>query len=300
MNKLVLIILLVFIWQNAVICQNIEDEFPDLKGSYLGQEPPNLKPEIFASGIVSTDYVNHSTVNISPDGNEIYWAMAPLDDPSRIYFSKVINGIWTKPEITSFTLSEDGDCPILSNDGKKLYFNTNRQISANSSRRERIWFVEREGTNWSIPVPLGPEINADHLHWQISVDKNENIFFGSERNGSKGRDDIFKAEYINGSYENPASLSSEINSADHESTPYISPDGGYLIFYRDGLWISFKLENGLWTNAVSMGNDFKNAVCPYVSPDGKYLFFLEMGMGYNDIYWVSTKVIDELREKVLK
>ena len=56
------------------------------------------------------------------------------------------------------------------------------------------------------------------------------------------------------------------------------------------------MENGLWTKAVSMGNDFKNAVCPYVSPDGKYLFFLEMGMGHNDIYWVSTKVIDELRE----
>jgi hypothetical protein len=30
-------------------------------------------------------------------------------------------------------------------------------------------------------------------------------------------------------------------------------------------------------------------------PDGKYLFFLKMGMGYNDIYWVSANLIEKLR-----
>ena len=69
--------------------------FPDwkeLQGPYLGQKPPGMIPEIFAPGIVSTDFYNHSSVTMSPDGNEIYWAMGPLDHPLRIYFSK-----WTTP-----------------------------------------------------------------------------------------------------------------------------------------------------------------------------------------------------------
>ena len=30
-------------------------EFPVLKGPYLGQKPPGMKPEIFAQGIITTD-----------------------------------------------------------------------------------------------------------------------------------------------------------------------------------------------------------------------------------------------------
>lgn len=299
-EKTLLVILILLGQTRSLSCQiNIKD-FPILKGPYLGQEPPDLKPKIFAQGIVSTEYYNHSTICISSNGNEIFWAMAPLDTPSRIYFSKIENGVWTKPEIISFTKSEDGDCPVLSPDGGKLYFNSNRPTSYNSSRRERIWCVERIQGAWGIPFPLGSEINADHLHWQISVDRNGNLYFGSERAGSKGMDDVFIAEYINKVYKKPFSLSSEINSENHEGTPYVSPDGAYLIFCRDGLQISFKQKNGLWSKSVSIGDNFKNAICPYVSPDGKYIFFLEMGMGYNDVYWASAKIIEELRDKVLK
>ncbi len=300
MKKIVLIATLIILVDNLVICQTNKEDFPVLKGPYLGQEPPNLKPKIFAPGIVSTDYVNHSTICITPDGNEIFWAMAPLDKPSRIYFSKLINGVWTKPEIISFTKSEDGDCPVLSPNGKKLYFNSNRPISANSSRREGIWCVERLEGVWGIPIPLGSEINLGHLHWQISIDKNGSLFFGSERSGSKGKDDIFIAEYVDGIFKEPVSLGIEINSVNHESTPFISPDGGYLIFSRNGLWISFKQKNGLWTESEYMGDNFKNGICPYVSPDKKYIFFLGMGMGYNDVYWASSKIIEELRNKILR
>ena len=141
------------------------------------------------------------------------------------------------------------------------------------------------------------EINNEHLHWQVSVDKHSNIYFGSERNGSKGRDDIFVAEYQEGSYNAPVSMAKEINSPEHESTPFISPDGDYIIFGRDGLWISFKDEFNQWSKATFMGEAL-SGICPYVSPDGKYLFFLRMGMGYNDIYWVSGNILNELKRNI--
>ena len=44
--------------------------FPILKGPYLGQEPPGLKPEIFAPGIISTKKFKEFSGTFSPDGKE--------------------------------------------------------------------------------------------------------------------------------------------------------------------------------------------------------------------------------------
>jgi len=265
-------------------------------GPYLGQEPPGDIPQIFAPEIVSTSMYNHSSISISPDGNEIYWAMSPIDTPRRIYFTKRINNSWSEPKIIHFTQSEDGDCPVLSNDGMKMYFNSNRPINNGGTRRERIWCVDRVDGMWGSPYPLGMEINGQHLHWQVTVDMFGNIYFGSEREGSKGRDDIFYSEYSNGTYKTPVSIGTGINSGEHESTPFIDPNGEYLIVARNGLWISFRQNDEHWSEAVPMGV-LLDGICPYVSPDGKFIFFLKMGMGYNDIYWVSANVIEKLKRK---
>ncbi|MBU1115353.1 MAG: hypothetical protein KKE09_09480 [Bacteroidetes bacterium] len=275
-------------------------EFPILTGSYLGQKPPGTTPEIFAPGIVSTEMYNHCSVSISPDGAEIYWAMSPLDAARQIYYSKIINGVWIQPEIISFTRLEDGDCPVLSPDGGKMYFNSNRTISQGGKRRERIWCVERNSKGWGEPHCLSAELNNEHLHWQVSVDSKANLYFGSERDGTNGKDDVFISEFINGKYSKAYSLGTEINSEAHESTPYIAPDGSYLIFSRGGLHIIYKQKDKYWTKSKSLGANFEKAICPYVSPDGKYIFFLKMGKGYNDIYWVSAKIIEELKPKELK
>ena len=271
-------------------------EFSKLSGKYLGQNPPGVKPEIFAPGIVSTDMYNHSSISISPDGKEIYWAMGLLDSPRHIYCSRLVNGFWSNPEIVSFTETEDGDCPILYHDGNRMLFNSNRPIKGTNTRRELIWCVEKVNGEWGEPYPVSKEVNAGHLHWQVSVDMDGNIYFGSERQGTKGRDDIFISEYIDGTYKEAVSLDGGINSKDHESTPFVSPDGTYLIFLRDGLQVSFKDENGKWSESVPLGKAYDGS-CPYVSPDGKYLFFLRMGMGFNDVYWVSAKVINDLKLK---
>jgi hypothetical protein len=297
MNKLLVVLFVILAQCTLTFCQASQNNFPVLKGPYLGQKPPGIKPEIFAPGIVTTDFYNHCTVCISSDGSEIYWAMSPTDAPRRIYSSKMVNSVWTRPEIIFFTQTEDGDCPVLSPDGKKMFFNSNRPITQGGTRRERIWCVERTPKGWGNPFCLSQEINNEHLHWQISVDSKENIYFGSERAGSKGKDDIFIAELINGKYIKPYSMGTEINSEVHEGCPYIASDGNYLIFGRNGLHISYKQKNGSWTKAKSMGDNYRNAICPYVSPDGKYIFYLGMNMQSTDVFWASAKIIDELRPK---
>ena len=55
------------------------DNFPVLKGPYLGQKPPGMEPEIFAPGIISTEKSEINSV-FSPDGNEFYFSRW---DPSK-------------------------------------------------------------------------------------------------------------------------------------------------------------------------------------------------------------------------
>jgi hypothetical protein len=49
----------------------VAPSFSDLSGPYLGQQPPGLEPVPFAERLIA---FTHSSLSISPDGTEIYWA----------------------------------------------------------------------------------------------------------------------------------------------------------------------------------------------------------------------------------
>jgi Tol biopolymer transport system component len=64
------------------------------------------------------------------------------------------------------------------------------------------------------------------------------------------------------------------------------------------LYISFRTEDGGWTESVNMGITVNSAgqdLCPKVTPDGKYLFLLSSRNGHNNIYWMDAGIIDKLR-----
>ena len=42
-------------------------------------------------------------------------------------------------------------------------------------------------------------------------------------------------------------------------------------------------------------NSLHNETSPVVTPDGRYLFFLRVSGDVNDVFWVTTEVITELR-----
>jgi Tol biopolymer transport system component len=90
---------------------------------------------------------------------------------------------------------------------------------------------------------------------------------------------------------------------------FIAPDESYLIFssadrkYGLGnadLYICYKKSNGKWTTPMNLGskiNSPSEEFCPMISKDGKYLFFLSFRSGKSYPYWVSAKIIEELRPK---
>ena len=114
------------------------------------------------------------------------------------------------------------------------------------------------------------------------------------------------SEFNQGIYQNPVNLGPKLNTEYHEWDTYTAPDEGYMIFCStkpgglgdDDLYVTFKVADGSWTEAVHMGkeiNSNKSENRPYVTSDGKYFFYTSTKRGNRDIYWVETKVIEELK-----
>lgn len=292
-------------------------KFPVLKGDYLGQIKPGLKPKVFAPGILLNLYRPHGPINISPDGKEIYWtASGTYGREQKIFFLKQENGIWGPPSVASFSTDAPSGGPFISHDGKRLFFQSKRQtnLKEKPKRDSDIWMVERIASHWGEPKKLGKQINTKYHEAFASISKKNNLFIQANYpDKSLGAWDIYMAKKTNGQYSEPINLGSAVNSSFSECVPYISPDESYIIFhssrpggYNQGheLYISFQNRDGNWTKAKNMGKEINinDAIIssPYVSPDGKFLFFTRRQNGVFEYCWISTKIIEELKLKELK
>jgi ankyrin repeat protein len=283
-------------------------QFPLLQGDYLGQKPPTDKPLVFAPGIISSIWGLHSTAVFTPDGNEVYWAPMmsfPGETYSRggLLMMKRVNGRWTAPKWASFS-GPNGldDVPFFSEDGQTMYFLSRRPLPGESQTgSEKIWYADRIAGGWSEPKPLDPNVNSGDKHWEFSVDREGNVYFAGQGADTRGLGDIYMSRRVDGKYEKPVNVGEPINSSGQETTPFVAPDGSYLLFSRQyDLWVSFRGEGGAWDEPVKLGPDVNSPsieLCPIVTADGKYLFFLSQRGGESHAYWVRADVIEKLRKR---
>jgi ankyrin repeat protein len=285
--------------------------FPSLEGDYLGQKPPAAEAELFVPGIISSIWGLHSTAVFSPDGNEVYWAPM-MTFPGELYsrggllMMKRVDGRWSAPAWAPFSGPDvDDDVPFFSPDGKRIYFISRRPLpGGGASNGEGIWCADRTAAGWSEPRPLDPVVNAADMHWAFSLDRQGNLYFGGQGPDSRGMGDIYLARFGGGKYEKPGNLGEPINSADAENTPFIAPDGSYLVFSRQyDLWVSFRGAGNVWSDPAKLGPEVNSPsieLCPMVTADGEYLFFLSGRGGESHAYWVRADVIEKLRPAELK
>ncbi|MBU1013911.1 MAG: hypothetical protein KKG99_12985 [Bacteroidetes bacterium] len=279
-------------------------DYSKLTGKYLGQKEPGLTPEIFAPNIITTELTEHGTVTFSPDGKEVFWSVI-YSDPFRkkIMTMKQEDKGWTVPQIASFSLGENEGNPIFSPDGKRVFFTGWRSAEGYAGSKHLIMYAEKTEEGWSEPGLLDPIINSISRYWHISVARNGNFYFYSDKDGGG----IFYSKYMNKDYTSPEKL----NLSFEGGTPFIAPDDSYIIFSAKqdegfgeiDLYISFRKKGNTWTIGKNLGpliNSDQDDIWPIVSPDGKFLFFTSARTGNMDIFWVSAKIIDELKPKDLK
>lgn len=267
-------------------------KFPVITGDYLGEPVPGKKAVPFAPGILSSQYNYHTNIVFTPDGKELYGkSMMPMS----FLYSKLINGKWTSPD--TLTNMNYHDAPFISPDGSRFYFVASVQQQG-QQLQELIYVMDKTPTGWSPPYHLPEIINSiQGIHWQVSVDRKANLYFGARQNGTV-ISRIYYSEYRNGSYTVPKMM--EILRETDAHSPFIAPDGSYLIISTPtkGLQILFRKKDGSWTKEKNITEIIGyEGHCPIVTHDGKYLFFLHYIGDRFVPYWVSAKFIEELRPK---
>jgi hypothetical protein len=299
-------ILLHFTFSMFPILYAQESHFPVLQGAYLGQTPPGTTPQLFAPGLITSD----TSEGCSGWGNDMEFFIFQrwINGKSKLYIMHQNEGKWTQPKPLPFVDEyQVGDFTIAP-DGKTLVFASNLLIKEIGSEGEggNIWLVEKTATGWGEPRPIGAPINTKYHDSYPSMAANRNLYFFSRKPGGFGQSDLYISEYKNGRYRTPMNLGSRFNTEHHEWDTYIAPDESYMIYCSmmpgglggDDLYITFRQSDGNWSDPVHMGKDInteKSENRPYVSPDGKYLFYTSSIRGNRDIYWVDTKVFDELQ-----
>jgi hypothetical protein len=279
---------------SAAFGQQLKSGFPVLTGPYLGQKQPETTPEIFAPGIVSLPDFTEYSGSFSPDGNEFYFYRFSKTSQPIIFFSKVVDSIWTLPVPASFAKGYPSFEPHITFDNKALYFSWLHPLPEGESGNPSIpgiWVTNRTVNGWSAPKYAG-----------------QGMFVSSSRNGQIYITDISaptggclaKVILDNGRFIGYKRLTGGMDALQpqypDQAHPCIGPDGSYLLFDVNGgsyLFVCFKKQDGTWGEAIDLtkhGFDPK-AGGAFVSPDGEYLFFHLK----SDIWWIDSKVIEELR-----
>jgi Tol biopolymer transport system component len=297
----------------AITIKAQQYDFSGLAGRYLGQSEPGIKPELFAPGLVSTGQGVHGNIVFTADFSEAAWhPNNVVNGRALIYIMKYRNERWEAPVEFYPKSGSNYSEPFYSYDGKRLYYLSGQEDASGNAENEKIYYVERKDEGWSDPILLSENIPA--FHWQFSLDRNNNLYFGGSSKDQKG--EIYFSEFKDGEYLNPVLLPERINSGSSEFSPFIAPDNSYLVFTRMlekekappqmNLFVSFKDADGKWTMAQNLTEKIGLPVqAPFVmmsaarvSPDGRFLFFCFFNGTGHMVYWVSTRIIEELKPKV--
>lgn len=288
-------------------------QFTKLQGDYLGQIAPGDTPMVFARGIISTEDLSHSSPTFSPDDNEVYWW---LNRPPKIkgenwlpplmMTMRRVGDNWTAPEVASYI-----GVPFFSPDGKKLYFDSSQPIIG--GKNNGFCYIEKVENSWSEPkcvdlVARFPELQSIR---NTCITRSGTLYFMAYMEGPMNNGGIYRCELINGEYAKPEPLPPSINMVGGilNWTPYIAPDESYFLFSSNrrnpdsdagDIYVCYRRADGSWTNPVSLGeqiNSNQQERFPSVSPDGKWLFFTRLIKENDaDVFWVSARIIDRLRE----
>lgn len=289
--------------------QTSQNELPVLRGPYLGQIPPVNKSQLFAPGFVSTQFGELNSV-FSADGKEFYFSRRSIPGiPSAIMVTRLINNEWTKPSPVDFSGNFNDVDLFLTPDGKSMIYCSGRIVNEGNMVRMNndFWISVRIGDKWGEPARFAEEAVSEFEDYFPIVAKSGNLYFNSQR-GGPGTNDIYCSKLVNGKYSAAEKLPAPINSPYREFDAFVSRDEKMIIFSSErpggfggsDIYISFKKSDNSWSEPVNPGNDINSAASEYgatISPDGKYLFFTSSRNGTEDIFWVSAKIIDALKNK---
>ncbi len=214
---------------------------------------PNFVP--FASDIPMAD------VHISSDGKKLFFSTfmdfegKPDGFNFNIWTSSFEDGSWQSPQPLGTAVTSSGNefYPITTGSGK-LYFTSDK--SGNSD----IYYSLPEGGTYSDPIALPANINTSDREADAFIARDERylIFVRVDQEDGLGNSDLYISfRSDDNQWSDPRNMGSAVNSSAIDGSPYVTPDGGYLIF------TSGRQTEGVKQQAISNYRQFKSLSSSY-------------------------------------
>ncbi|MFL1896355.1 hypothetical protein ACJRPK_11685 [Aquimarina sp. 2-A2] len=287
---------------------------PNTNPSYLDQSPPTAKPKLFAPSIVNTDSIEINSV-FNSSLTEMFFTRI-INKKFVIHHSEFIGGNWNSPKPIQMFADQEKESvaidPSISQDGNTMYFLGISPEDRLKKSKPDIYKSQKIDGKWQLATKVEHPISTqEYAESYPVVVADGSLYFTSDRPGSLGERDIYRAQYLGeGKFDAPINIGPEVNSEKGERSTYVSPDESFLITantYSEekGFAVSFK-KNGKWQRPsfFNLGENIEEDwiyFCPYMSPDNKYFFFSKRystptnsgwkGVTNGEVYWVSSNEI---------
>jgi hypothetical protein len=239
------------------------------------------KPEIIGEGVIST---SQDEFGAMPDKD---WTVMYFDRsiPAHyhyvMYLSRFEKGKWSPAEVLPFSGEYRDSDPVISVDGKTLYFVSDRLAKGLEPNCFHAWAADRTGKGWKNLHALSGPVNEKGNTEFISFATNGNLYFSSDRNGKTF--DVYRSRLVDGQYQAAENLGPAVNDGRYTIEAFVAPDESYILlgsFAQDSLgnadiYVSYN-RNGAWSKPMNLGPTINTRARDYsarISPDGKYMVF---------------------------
>jgi len=211
------------------------------KGSRRNAAKTWEKPEI-ALGTINTKYNDGSCVFDRKYSTIYYTQCNGADGKStscKLFQAKLSGTEWAEEQMLGFCVDDTFDYghPALSEDGKTMYFSSNREGGEGGYD---IWCVtyNQRAKSWGVPFNLGPTINTekDEMFPYVSV-HNGSLYFSSNGHLGMGGLDVFMVEGSGTEWTAPENLRAPLNSGGDDfgmTFDNTNPDHGFFTSNRNG------------------------------------------------------------------
>lgn len=195
------------------------------------------------------DRYSYNDPFLSPNGKRLYFMSdmpkAGINDPgsSNLWFMERIGAEWSEPIDMAATInSPKNEYYVSLTDKGTVYFSSNAHTNDTNASDHDIYYAIWKGEGFSAPVRMGGAINNGHFDIDpfIAPDESYLIFCSTERGDGFGQGDLYISyKTADNIWSEAQNMGAVINTAGHEFCPFVSRDGKYLFYTRDGniFWV---------------------------------------------------------------
>ncbi len=228
------------------------------------------------AGITSPQFESHPAFD--PLTGDLYFVRSsPQFSGWRILVSHCGAEGWTTPQPPDFAGPGVEADPFFTADGKSLYFISTRATGSTRSKDLDLWRVDRAvDGRWGTPTRLAEPVNSAGAEWFPRPAPDGWLYFGSDRPGGLGGNDIWRARADAQGRWTVENLGPAINGPANEYEPLPAPDGRRLLVMADGGLSIAERDGSGWAKSVKLGPDVNangSEIGALWSPSGRSLLF---------------------------